>query len=64
MKDIGIDVGTANVLIYVKDDGIVLNEPSVIAIDTENNEVLAVGEEANAMLGRTPNKVKAIRKAK
>lgn len=61
MKDIGIDLGTANVLIYVKDDGIVLNEPSVIAIDTENNEVLAVGEEANAMLGRTPDKVKAIR---
>ncbi len=61
MKDIGIDLGTANVLIYVKDEGILVNEPSVIAIDTETNEVLAVGREADAMLGRTPNKVKAIK---
>lgn len=64
MKDIGIDLGTANVLIYVKDDGILLDEPSVIAIDTETKEVLAVGEEANKMLGRTPNKVKAIKPLK
>ena len=64
MKDIGIDLGTANVLIYVKDEGILLNEPSVIAIDTDTKEVLAVGEEANLMLGRTPNKVKAIKPLK
>ena len=64
MKDIGIDLGTANVLIYVKDEGILLNEPSVIAIDTDTKEVLAVGEEANSMLGRTPNKVKAIKPLK
>ena len=64
MKDIGIDLGTSNVLIYVKDEGILLDEPSVIAIDTESKEVLAVGEEANSMLGRTPNKVKAIKPLK
>lgn len=64
MKDIGIDLGTANVLIYVKDEGILLNEPSVIAIDTDTKDVLAVGEEANKMLGRTPNKVKAIKPLK
>ncbi len=61
MKDIGIDLGTANVLIYVKDEGILLNEPSVIAIDTDTKEVLAVGHEADVMLGRTPEKVRAIR---
>lgn len=64
MKDIGIDLGTANVLIYVKDEGILLDEPSVIAIDTETKEVLAVGKEADMMLGRTPNKVKAIKPIK
>lgn len=64
MKDIGIDLGTANVLIYVKDEGILLDEPSVIAIDTETKEVLAVGEEANKMLGRTPNCVRAIKPLK
>lgn len=64
MKDIGIDLGTSNVLIYVKDEGILLDEPSVIAIDTDSKEVLAVGKEANMMLGRTPNKVKAIKPLK
>lgn len=64
MKDIGIDLGTSNVLIYIKDEGILLNEPSVIAIDTDTKEILAVGEEANSMLGRTPNKVKAIKPIK
>ena len=64
MKDIGIDLGTSNVLIYVKDEGILLDEPSVIAIDTDTKEVLAVGKEANMMLGRTPNKVKAIKPLK
>ena len=64
MKDIGIDLGTANVLIYVKGNGIVLNEPSVVAVDTETKNVLAVGTEASEMLGRTPGKVKAIKPLK
>ena len=64
MKDIGIDLGTANVLVYVKGQGIVLNEPSVLAIDSETKNVLAVGKEANEMLGRTPGKVKAIKPLK
>ncbi|SEK45349.1 rod shape-determining protein MreB [Carnobacterium iners] len=60
-KDIGIDLGTANVLIHVKGKGIVLNEPSVVAIDTKTNRVLAVGEEAYLMVGRTPGNIRAIR---
>lgn len=63
-KDIGIDLGTANVLIYVKGSGIVLNEPSVVAIDSETKKPLAVGKDARDMLGRTPGKVKAIRPMK
>ena len=63
-KDIGIDLGTANVLIYIKGQGIVLNEPSIVAIDTESKKVIAVGKEANDMLGRTPGKVKAIKPMK
>ena len=63
-KDIGIDLGTANVLIYIKGQGIVLNEPSIVAIDTESKSVIAVGTEANEMLGRTPGKVKAIKPMK
>ena len=63
-KDIGIDLGTANVLIYVKGQGIVLNEPSVVAIDSETKRPLAVGREARDMLGRTPGRVKAIRPMK
>lgn len=63
-KDIGIDLGTANVLIYIKGQGIVLNEPSVVAIERESRNILAVGEDANKMLGRTPGKVKAIRPLK
>lgn len=63
-KDIGIDLGTANVLIYIKGKGIVLNEPSVVVVDTETKNVIAVGTEANEMLGRTPGKVKAIRPMK
>lgn len=61
--DIGIDLGTANVLIYIKGQGVVLNEPSVVAIDSDK-KVLAVGEEARNMLGRTPGKVTAIRPLK
>jgi len=60
-KDIGIDLGTANVLIYIKGQGIVLNEPSVVAIDADTKKPLAVGKEAHEMLGRTPGKVKAIK---
>lgn len=63
-KDIGIDLGTANVLIYIKGQGIVLNEPSVVAIDSETKKPLAVGSEAREMLGRTPGKVKAIKPMK
>ena len=63
-KDIGIDLGTVNILIYVKGEGIVLNEPSVIVIDEETKNVVAVGEEANSMLGKTPGKLKAIRPMK
>ena len=63
-KDIGIDLGTANVLIYIKGRGIVLNEPSVVVIETDTKKVIAVGKEANEMLGRTPGKVKAIKPMK
>ena len=63
-KIIGIDLGTANVLIYIKGQGIVLNEPSVVAIDAETKKPLAVGTEAHEMLGRTPGKVKAIKPMK
>ena len=63
-KDIGIDLGTANVLIHVKGKGIVLNEPSVVAIDKKNNKVLAVGEEARKMVGRTPGNIVVIRPLK
>ncbi len=63
-KDIGIDLGTANVLIYIKGQGIVLNEPSVVAIDSETRKPLAVGKDAREMLGRTPGTVKAIRPMK
>ena len=63
-KDIGIDLGTANVLIYIKGQGIVLNEPSVVAIDSETKKPLAVGHEARDMLGRTPGTVHAIRPMK
>ena len=63
-RDIGIDLGTANVLIHVKGKGIVLNEPSVVAIDKNTNRVLAVGEEARKMVGRTPGNIIAIRPLK
>ncbi len=63
-KDIGIDLGTANVLVYIKGQGIVLNEPSVVAIDAETKRPLAFGKEARNMLGRTPGDVKAIRPMK
>ena len=60
-EEVGIDLGTANVLVYIKDKGIVLQEPSVVAVDEESGEILAVGEEARQMLGRTPANIVAIR---
>lgn len=63
-KDIGIDLGTANVLINVKGKGIVLNEPSVVAINTKTNKVVAVGSEAYRMVGRTPGNIRAVRPMK
>lgn len=60
-RDIGIDLGTANVLIHVKGKGIVLDEPSVVAIDSQTRKVLTVGEEARRMVGRTPGNIVAIR---
>ncbi|MGN1033758.1 MAG: rod shape-determining protein [Intestinibacter sp.] len=62
--DIGIDLGTANVLIYVSEKGIVLEEPSVVAIDNRTNDVLAVGTEARRMIGRTPSHIDVIRPLK
>src|SRR6188508_1765806 len=58
---IGIDLGTANILVYVKGKGVVLNEPSVVAISEDDNRLVAVGEEAREMIGRTPGNVRAIR---
>ncbi|AIG65044.1 rod shape-determining protein [Weissella tructae] len=60
-KGIGIDLGTANVLIYVEGEGIVLNEPSVVAVDTKTDKVLAVGSDAYRMVGRTPGNIRAVR---
>ena len=60
-QDIGIDLGTATVIAYVKGKGIVLREPSVVAVDNNTGEVLAVGQEARRMLGRTPGNIVATR---
>ena len=64
MKDIGIDLGTANILIYVKGEGIVLNEPSVVAIEKDTKRPLAFGEKASLMFGKTPGKYVAIKPMK
>ena len=63
-SDIGIDLGTANTLVYVKDKGVVLREPSVVAVQSGTNNVLAVGDEAKRMLGRTPSNIVAVRPLK
>lgn len=63
-KDMGIDLGTANTLVYIKGKGIVLREPSVVAINTDTGKVLAVGNEAKQMIGRTPGNIVAIRPMK
>lgn len=60
-NDIGIDLGTANTLVYLKDHGIVINEPSVVAVNQKTGQVVAVGSDAKQMLGRTPGHIKAIR---
>ena len=60
-RDMAIDLGTANTLVYVRGQGIVLNEPSVVAINTQTNRALAVGMEAKRMIGRTPSYIQAIR---
>jgi rod shape-determining protein MreB len=60
-SDIGIDLGTSTVLVYLKGKGVILKEPSVVAINRNNNEILAVGEEARMMIGRTPGNIVAIR---
>lgn len=57
LKRIGIDLGTTNILIYLPDKGIVINEPSVVALDASNNQVMAIGQEAKEMLGRTPESI-------
>jgi len=63
-NDVAIDLGTANTLIYLKGKGIVLNEPSVVAVDRTTNKVIAVGKEAKSMLGRTPDQIVAVRPLK
>ncbi|MBI0578628.1 rod shape-determining protein MreB [Neobacillus cucumis] len=63
-SEIGIDLGTANILVYTKNKGIALNEPSVVAIDTTTKQVVAVGTEAKQMIGKTPEKIVAIRPLK
>lgn len=60
-SDIGIDLGTANVLVYIKGKGVVLREPSVVAFDRDTNKIKAIGEEARLMLGRTPGNIVAVR---
>ncbi|MFH1947271.1 MAG: rod shape-determining protein [Candidatus Magasanikbacteria bacterium] len=60
-QDLGIDLGTANTLVYVKDKGIVINEPSVVAINTKTEQILAVGNEAKNMLGKTPSHIEVAR---
>jgi rod shape-determining protein MreB len=63
-NDVAIDLGTANTLVFIKGNGIVLNEPSVVAVDQSNKKIYAVGAEAKAMLGKTPNHISAIRPLK
>ena len=63
-RDMGIDLGTANTLVFVRGRGVVVQEPSVVAIDSQTKEVLAVGEEAKRMVGRTPGNIIAVRPLK
>ena len=63
-KDIGIDLGTSNILVTVKGKGVVLKDPSVVAFDRDTNKIKAIGEEARLMLGRTPGNIVAVRPLK
>ncbi|NLM06421.1 MAG: rod shape-determining protein, partial [Tissierellia bacterium] len=63
-RDIGIDLGTANTIVFLKGKGVVLREPSVVAINQDTKQVLAVGEQAKMMIGRTPSNIVAIRPLK
>jgi len=63
-RDLGIDLGTANTLVYVKGKGIVLREPSVVAMQTDTKNIVAVGNDAKNMIGRTPGNVVALRPMK
>src|SRR5438105_14507571 len=63
-RDMAVDLGTANTLVYVRGRGIVLNEPSVVAVNTLNGAILAVGAEAKRMIGRTPSHIRAVRPLK
>ena len=63
-SDIGIDLGTASILVYVRGKGVVLKEPSVVAFDRDTNKIKAIGEEARLMLGRTPGNIVAVRPLK
>ena len=60
-KDIGIDLGTANSLLYIKDRGIVINEPSIAAVNNKTGQIVAIGEDAKKMLGRTPAHISVIK---
>lgn len=62
--DIGIDLGTANILVYTKSKGIILNEPSVVALDTKTNKIIAFGKDAKAMIGKTPDSIRVVRPMK
>ena len=59
--DIGIDLGTASILVYIRGKGVVLKEPSVVAFDRDTNKIKAIGEDARLMLGRTPGNIVAVR---
>src|SRR3990167_8917675 len=60
-KDLGIDLGTANTLVYIKGEGIVINKPSVVAINQKTGQILAIGSDAKKMVGRTPGHIQAVR---
>ena len=64
VNDIAVDLGTANTLVYVKGEGIILNEPSVVAVEKGSGRILGIGLEAKRMLGRTPEGIEAVRPLK
>ncbi|MFM9071542.1 MAG: rod shape-determining protein, partial [Acidimicrobiaceae bacterium] len=63
-RDVAVDLGTANTLVYVKGQGLVLNEPSMVAVDTRSGQVVAVGHEAKRMWGRAPRNIRLVRPLK